>query len=98
MVYTVSSTEKTNEKATEYETKALLYLMNFMPDSDEIQYFVIDFFNDLTGIDSLADKAWDVQSKGESNIYAKKTKKITKIILFVYIFTNSSFCISERYV
>lgn len=72
MVYTISSTEKTNEKATEYETKALLYLMNFMPDSDEIQYFVIDFFNDLTGIDSLADKAWDVQSKGESNIYAKK--------------------------
>lgn len=72
MVYTVSSTERTNEKATEYETKALLYLMNFMADSDEIHYFVIDFFNDLTGVDSLADKAWDVQSKGESNIYSKK--------------------------
>jgi len=72
MVYTISSTERTNEKATEYETKALLYLMNFMSDSDEIHYFVVDFFNDLTGIDSLADKAWDVQSKGESNIYSKK--------------------------
>ena len=41
--------------------------MNFRDDSDEIHYFVIEFFNDLTGMDKFADKLWDVQSKGSKN-------------------------------
>lgn len=48
------------------ETKALLYLMNFRSDSNEIFYFVIDFFNDVTGMTRYADKLWDVQSKAAS--------------------------------
>ena len=64
MSYTVKSSEKTRKTGSEAETKALLYLMNFRPDSDEIHYFVVDFFNDLTGMDRYSEKLWDVQSKG----------------------------------
>ena len=54
MSYTVKSSEKTKKTGADYETKALLYLMNFRSDSDEIHYFVVDFFNDLTGMDRMA--------------------------------------------
>ena len=50
MSYTVKSSEKLRKSGAETETKALLYLMNFRSDSDDIlYYFVVDFFNDLTG-------------------------------------------------
>lgn len=50
MSYTVKSSEKLWKSGAETETKALLYLMNFRSDSDDIlYYFVVDFFNDLTG-------------------------------------------------
>lgn len=60
MSYTVKSSEKTVKSGAEGETKALLYLMNLRADSDEINYFVVDFFNDLTGMDRFATKLWDV--------------------------------------
>lgn len=41
--------------------------MNFRDDSDEIHYFVVDFFNDLTGMDRFTTKLWDVQSKSAKN-------------------------------
>jgi len=64
MPYIVKSTEKTRKSGAETETKALLYLMNFRNDSEEIYYFIVDFFNDLTGMDTYSDKLWDLQSKG----------------------------------
>ena len=64
MSYIVKSTEKTRKTGAETETKALLYLMNLRKDSDEIFYFIVDFYNDLTGMDKFSDKMWDVQSKG----------------------------------
>ena len=67
MSYTVRSSERTRSSGAEYETKALLYLMNFRSDSNEIHYFVVDFFNDLTGMDRFAESLWDVQSKGAKN-------------------------------
>lgn len=36
MSYTVKSSEKLRKTGAETETKALLYLMNFMADSDDI--------------------------------------------------------------
>ena len=53
MSYTVKSSERLRKSGSEAETKALLYLMNFRPDSDDIYYFVVDFFNDLTGMDNM---------------------------------------------
>lgn len=67
MSYTVRSSERTRSSGAEYETKALLYLMNLRSDSNEIHYFVVDFFNDLTGMDRFAESLWDVQSKGAKN-------------------------------
>jgi len=67
MPYTVKSSEKLRKSAADSETKALLYLMNFRNDSREIYYFVVDFFNDLTGMDRYSSKLWDIQSKAENN-------------------------------
>lgn len=67
MPYTVKSTEKLRQSASDEETKALLYLMNFRDDSEEIHYFVVDFFNDLTGMDRYSAKLWDIQSKAAKN-------------------------------
>ena len=75
MSYTVKSSEKLRKSGAEAETKALLYLMNFRPDSDEIYYFVVDFFNDLTGMDNMASRLWDVQSKGNHNVGPKAIGK-----------------------
>lgn len=67
MAYTVKSSERLRPSAADTETKALLYLMNFRDDSDEIYYFVVDFFNDLTGMSKMSDKLWDLQSKGDKH-------------------------------
>ena len=71
MSYVVRASEKVRGIGAEYETKALLYLMNGREDSHEISCFAIDFFNDVTGLNQLADKAWDVQSKGNKSGGAK---------------------------
>lgn len=63
MPYTVTASERTTGSGNEYETKALLYLMNFAPNCDEIDSFIVDFFNDVTGSDAHANRLWDVQSK-----------------------------------
>ena len=75
MAYTVKSSEKTKKSGAEGETKALLYLMNFRKDSNEIHYFVVDFFNDLTGMDRYSTKLWDVQSKAAKSNSAKAIGK-----------------------
>lgn len=67
MPYTVKSSEKTRKSGADGETKALLYLMNFRSDSDDIHYFIVDFFNDLTGMDRFSVKLWDLQSKAAKN-------------------------------
>lgn len=67
MVYTVSSSERLRPSGAEYETKALLYLMNFRDDSNDVYYYVVDFFNDLTGMDRMGNRLWDLQSKGAKN-------------------------------
>ncbi|MFP7295835.1 hypothetical protein [Neobacillus niacini] len=67
MPYTIKSSEKLRPSGAEYETKALLYLMNFRTDSPEVYYYVVDFFNDLTGMNRTGRKMWDIQSKGAKN-------------------------------
>lgn len=72
MVYIVQSTEKNNGKASDYETKGMLYLMCDHEDADEMFYYVIDFFNDVTSVHRMGHRAWDLQSKGENKISATK--------------------------
>ena len=73
--YTVGSTERFTGRASDTETKALLYLMNFREDSDEMHYFIVDFFNDVTGMDQYSTKMWDVQSKASNNVSPKQIGK-----------------------
>lgn len=72
MTYIVNSTERTKGKASDFETRALLYLMALRPDKEEMNVFVIDFFNDVTSLNDNHQKIWDVQSKGEKNVSANK--------------------------
>ena len=72
MAYIVKSSEQTRSSGAEMETKALLYLMNFREDSKEIYYYIVDFFNDITGMDRQAEKLWDVQSKAGKDASPKK--------------------------
>lgn len=63
-MYKFLYTEQLNEKASEFETKSLLYLLSMREDSHEINTFIIDCFNDVTGATENCSKLWDVQSKG----------------------------------
>lgn len=71
-MYKFLYTERTNEKATEFETKSLLYLFSMREDSEEIDTFIIDCFNDVTGINKDCNKLWDVQSKGVKSLNPTK--------------------------
>ena len=75
MTYTVSSSEKLRKSGADAETKALLYLMNFHENHKDVHYFIVDFFNDLTGMDRMSDKLWDIQSKAGSNASPKSIGK-----------------------
>lgn len=72
MSYTVRSSEKLRKSGADFETKSLLYLMNFHSSDIEPHYFIVDFFNDLTGMDRLGDNLIDVQSKAKGNACAKE--------------------------
>lgn len=67
-MYKITASEERNEKATEYETKSMLYMMNYYTGANKIEYFAIDFFNDVSGVNKLAISCFDVQSKGIKNI------------------------------
>ncbi|MGE6551137.1 hypothetical protein ACQKFK_19590 [Bacillus mycoides] len=75
MAYKVTSSERLRPSGAEYETKALLHLMNFRNDSNDIYFFIVDFFNDLTGMDRMGRKLWDIQSKGAKNSSPKAIGK-----------------------
>jgi hypothetical protein len=69
--YKITATERNNEKSADFETRSLFYLLNYHVDRNEICFFVIDFFNDVSGVDSLGFKIWDIQSKG---MFASETQ------------------------
>jgi len=71
MGYIFKTTERNNAKASEYETKALLYLYSLNKDSNLIQNFIIDCFNDISACDANYSKIWDIQSKGVKNLTPK---------------------------
>lgn len=67
-MYIFTTSERNNDKATEYETKSLLYLLTKVKKHKKIDLFIIDCFNDLTGTTNACSDAWDVQSKGVSSL------------------------------
>ena len=71
-MYRIKTNERNNDKATEYETKSLLYLLTKIRGHKKIDIFIIDCFNDITGANSDFVESWDVQSKGVATLSPKK--------------------------
>lgn len=92
MNYTFKNTEINNKKATDFETKSLLYLIGRRKDSKEIEYIAFDCFNDVSGINKKSDKIWDIQSKNEKSLNPKKIGKYFFTLFDNYI---SSFDFKE---
>ena len=82
MPYKVCTSEKLRKSGADAETKAMLYLMNFRKDSSEMNYFVVDFFNDVTGMDRMGRKLWDVTLK-ELNSLNRNIKVSMKLYRLV---------------
>lgn len=71
-MYQFTTTERNNEKASEYETKVMLYLFGCRQDSRDMDVFIIDCFNDVSGANRDVNRLWDVQSKGVKSLNPKK--------------------------
>ncbi|CAA0080554.1 Uncharacterised protein [Zhongshania aliphaticivorans] len=71
-MYTFKNTEINNKKASDFETKSLLYLLGMRNDSEEIEIITVDCFNDVTGSNTDFSKLWDVQSKNHSSLPPSK--------------------------
>lgn len=71
-LYTFKNTEINNKKASDFETKSMLYLLGMRSDSDEIEIITVDCFNDVTGANNDFSKLWDVQSKNHSSLPPSK--------------------------
>jgi len=91
-MYTIKNTETNNEKASDYETFSLLYLLGIRRDNEDIDIVLIDCFNDVTGADENVSQLWDVQSKG----YKKNTPlKIGENLVTLYANFLSDFPFSH---
>lgn len=71
-MYTFKNTEINNKKASDFETKSMLYLLGMRRDSGEIEIITVDCFNDVTGANDDFSKLWDVQSKNHSSLPPSK--------------------------
>ncbi|MEL0584021.1 MAG: hypothetical protein AAES65_03950 [Candidatus Thiodiazotropha sp. (ex. Lucinoma kazani)] len=92
-MYTFKNTEINNKKASDFETKSLLYLIGIRSDKDEIEVITIDCFNDVTGANNTFSKLWDIQSKNHKNLPPSKIGEslITLYDNFVSDFSFSSY-------
>lgn len=85
MPYKVQSSEKLRKSGADFETKAMLYLLNFREDSSQINYFVVDFFNDITGMDRMARKLWDVDGVNLLSVSELQKYTLIKVLNFSII-------------
>lgn len=86
-MYTFKNTEINNKKATDFETKSLLYLLGMRSDSEEIEIITVDCFNDVTGSNADFTKLWDVQSKNHSSLPPSKIGESLSTLYNNYIST-----------
>lgn len=66
-MYKIKNTERNNEKASDFETFSMLYLLGIRNDKDQIDLVLVDCFNDVTGSDDAVSRLWDVQSKAHKS-------------------------------
>lgn len=90
-LYTFKNTEINNKKASDFETKSMLYLLGMRSDSDEIEIITVDCFNDVTGANDDFSKLWDVQSKNHSSLPPSKIGESLSTLYDNYV-SSISFC------
>jgi len=90
-LYTFKNTEINNKKASDFETKSMLYLLGMRSDSDEIEIITVDCFNDVTGSNDDFSKLWDVQSKNHSSLPPSKIGDSLSTLYDNYV-SSISFC------
>jgi len=88
-LYTFKNTEINNKKASDFETKSMLYLLGMRSDSEEIEIITVDCFNDVTGSNTDFSKLWDVQSKNHSSLPPSKIGESLSTLYDNYISTIS---------
>ncbi|WP_300667639.1 hypothetical protein [Desulfoluna sp.] len=88
-LYTFKNTEINNKKASEFETKSMLYLLGMRSDSNEIEIITVDCFNDVTGVNSSFSKLWDVQSKNHKSLPPSKIGESLFTLYDNYVSTMS---------
>ena len=66
--YTIYGSELTASRGNEYETKSLLYLVSIHKESKKMVYYVVDVFNDVSGISEDGKFIVDVQSKAHKKM------------------------------
>lgn len=74
-MYKFKTSEQNNDKATEFETKSLLYLLTKIKGHRCISLFIIDCFNDVTGVSENYSDSWDVQSKNVASLTPRTVGK-----------------------
>ena len=66
--YKFKYTERNVSKASEYETRALLFLISFSSIKDSVHYVFIDCFNDVSGTQKKCEELFDIQAKGVAKL------------------------------
>lgn len=75
MTYEFKYTERNLERASDFETKTLLFLLGFDQIRSQVCFLFIDCFNDISGSDKNCSVLWDYQSKGVSDMTPHKIGK-----------------------
>ncbi|MBR4825659.1 MAG: hypothetical protein IKZ86_12755 [Spirochaetaceae bacterium] len=68
MSYVFENTEKTKEKASDYETFAALFMLGTYSRKNKVEYILIDSFNDVSAANKDISEIYDIQSKGYKQI------------------------------
>ena len=89
-MYRIKTSERNNDKATEYETKSLLYLLTKVKEHRSMDLFIIDCFNDVTGVAEGYKDSWDIQSKNVASLTPRKVG-IALYTLFANYVSDLSF-------
>lgn len=89
-MYRIKTSERNNDKATEYETKSLLYLLTKIKGHRSIDLFIIDCLNDVTGVAEGYKDSWDIQSKNVTSLTPRQVG-IALYTLFANYVSDLSF-------
>lgn len=73
--YTIYGSELTASRGNEYETKSLLYLVSMHNEKKKMQYYVVDVFNDVSGMSKDGKFIVDIQSKAHKSMSPKELGK-----------------------